>query len=353
MNTTTINKLIKKATKANNIMRYIAVAILLTTLTGCELFLFDHTSPSSNPKENFNYLWNEVDKKYSYFEMKGIDWNQIKTKYEVQLRDSMSDEELFDVLANLLAELRDDHCNLISPFNISRYNIMLKKPDNFNDRTINEFYVPNARITGSFLHNFLLGQNIAYMRYSSFSDNVSDIDLDHILTRYQNTKGLVIDLRENGGGSIFNVPMILERFTKEKTQVGYTKTRNGEGHNDFGQLNNFYLGTYNSIKFDKPVVVLIDRGSYSATTMFAVACKALNNITLVGDTTGGGGGLPNGGQLPNGWIYRFSISQLLDLKENNYAENGVPPDVNAQFDWTDLTKDEILEKAIEIINGKE
>ncbi|HSJ67968.1 MAG TPA: hypothetical protein VK921_09850, partial [Anditalea sp.] len=62
---------------------------------------------------------------------------------------------------------------------------------------------------------------------------------------------------------------------------------------------------------------------------------------------GGGGGLPNGGQLPNGWTYRFSVSQLLDLQGNNYSEQGVPPDIFAEFDWTDLTKDEILDRAME------
>jgi C-terminal processing protease CtpA/Prc len=61
--------------------------------------------------------------------------------------------------------------------------------------------------------------------------------------------------------------------------------------------------------------------------------------------------LPNGGQLPNGWIYRFSISQLLDLDGKSFAEDGVPADIEAAFDWTDLTTDEIIEKAIlEILN---
>jgi C-terminal processing protease CtpA/Prc len=66
----------------------------------------------------------------------------------------------------------------------------------------------------------------------------------------------------------------------------------------------------------------------------------------MGDTTGGGGGLPNGGQLPNGWTYRFSISQLLDLNGNNYAEDGVAPEIFESFNWSDLTKDEILDRAI-------
>ncbi len=63
-------------------------------------------------------------------------------------------------------------------------------------------------------------------------------------------------------------------------------------------------------------------------------------------TTGGGLGLPNGGQLPNGWTYRFSITQALTLDKNPNYENGVPPDIRVLFNWKDLTKDEILERAI-------
>jgi C-terminal processing protease CtpA/Prc len=83
--------------------------------------------------------------------------------------------------------------------------------------------------------------------------------------------------------------------------------------------------------------------------MFAIATKSFPNVLLVGDTTGGGGGLPTGGQLPNGWTYRFSVSQLLDLNGNNFAESGVPPDILASLDFTDLTQDEIIERAIDEI----
>jgi hypothetical protein len=62
--------------------------------------------------------------------------------------------------------------------------------------------------------------------------------------------------------------------------------------------------------------------------------------------TGGGLGLPNGGQLPNGWTYRFSVTQTLDLQLNNSFEEGVPPDIYQLFDWNNLMKDEILERAI-------
>ena len=320
---------------------------LILLFSSCERVLFEPNVGSRDPLANFDYLWNEVDKKYSYFELKNIDWDAVKQKYRSQLSSTSTEEELFRVLADMLNELRDDHTNLVSPFNISVYNIMLQKPRNFDFRTIEKYYIPDLwRSEGGLGHGFLDDKKIGYIRYGSFMNTFSDAEMDLILNRFKDTKGIILDLRENGGGSIFNVPRLLGRFIDTKTQVGYTITRNGPNRNDFAKRERFYITPHDGVRYSKPVMVLIDRGSYSATTFFALATKAFPNITLMGDTTGGGGGLPNGGQLPNGWTYRFSISQLLDLNGNNYAEDGVPADIEVAFDWSDLTKDEILDRAI-------
>jgi hypothetical protein len=56
-----------------------------------------------------------------------------------------------------------------------------------------------------------------------------------------------------------------------------------------------------------------------------------DNIRLFGDYSGGGLGLPNGGALPNGWTYRFSITRTIALDGGNY-ENGVPPEEHVLLD---------------------
>ena len=326
--------------------RFFVFLLPVFLLVSCEKSLFAPDQASSDPLVNFDYLWSEVDKKYSYFELKNIDWNATKDKYRSMLNENSTEEELFDVLAKMLNELRDDHTNLVSPFNVSRYNVALSSPVNYRERTITEHYIPDMWQTSAFSHGFLDSNEIGYIRYESFMLEFSDADLDFVLNRYRDTKGLIIDLRQNGGGNLFNIPKILSRFTDTKILAAYNITRNGPNHNDFSARENFYITPYPGEKYLKPVVVLIDRGSYSATTFFSLTTKAFPQFTLIGDTTGGGGGMPNGGQLPNGWTYRFSITQLLDLDGNNYAESGVPPAVVASFNWSDLTKDEILDRAI-------
>lgn len=327
-------------------MKKLLLILSVFIFASCEKVLFKPDLASSDPLENFDYLWNEVDKKYSYFELKNIDWNQIRDTYRPMLNENSTEVELFSVLAAMLNELRDDHTNLISPFNVSVYNVALNNPKNYRPRTIDEFYLTDPWRTGALKHDFISNDEIGYIRYGSFSSGFSDSQMDLVLERYKETKGIILDLRENGGGAIFNIPKLLGRFADSKKLVGYSITRNGEDHNDFGEREDFYIAPHGNVQYLKPVVVLIDKGSYSATTFFAVATKAFPNITLIGDATGGGGGLPNGGQLPNGWNYRFSISQLLDLNGDNYAEDGVPADIDAAFDWNDLETDEILERGI-------
>lgn len=332
-------------------MKYLFLIFSVLFFSACEKIIFKKNIGSTHPLKNFDYLWEEVDKKYSYFELKNIDWNQMRTTYRSMLTEKSSEEELFNVLSAMLNELRDDHTNLITPFNISSYDVASTGAKNYRQRTLQDYYIPNAWRTGALTHDFLSNNQVGYIRYSSFMSNFSASQMDLVLTRYKGTKGIILDLRENGGGNIFNVPRLLGRFIDSKTLIGYSITRNGTAHNDFGEKEEFYITPHEGIRFTKPVIVLIDKGSYSATTFFAVATKAFPHITLMGDETGGGGGLPNGGQLPNGWTYRFSVSQLLDLNANNYAENGVPADINVAFDWSDLTKDEILDQAIdEIVN---
>jgi C-terminal processing protease CtpA/Prc len=279
--------------------------------------------------------------------LKEVDWNQVKTEYSQKIYDDMPEDSLFNLLGAMLTELRDDHANLISNFRTSFFGIEYQSQDNFDWRIIIDNYISkNFLISGPFTHNFIQNENIGYIRLSSFSNEIKNENLDFILNRYKDTKGLILDIRENGGGAISNVFTILSRFVESETLVYYSRIKAGVEHNSFSELSGAYVQPFNGVRYSKKVIVLTDRGTYSSGSLLALATKALPNISLVGDTTGGGLGIPNGGQLPNGWTYRFSITQTLTLEQKPDYENGVPVDIPVQFDWLDLSKDEILEEAI-------
>ncbi len=337
--------------KKINLLLLIGLAL---GLSSCEKAFFDEDLASTNPYDNFDYLWDQCDKKYAYFDLKQVDWDAVKIDYRSKLFKGMTEDSLFNVLGGMLTELKDDHTNLISDFNVSSYGVRYDEQDNFDWRIIVDNYITQDYYSsGPFSHNFLQGTNkeIAYVRLPAFTGTVSKKNLDFILERYQFTKGLILDLRENGGGAVSDVFKILSRFVETETLTNYSRIKDGPGHNDFSDIEPVYVSPYNGIRYSKKVAVLVDRSSFSATSFTALATKALPNMILIGQSaTGGGLGLPNGGQLPNGWTYRFSVTQALTLDKKPDYENGVPVDVTAQFDWNDLTTDEIIEAAVVEIN---
>lgn len=329
-----------------NAVKKIAVYLLCLSfiaLTSCEK-AFLEKPVSSDPVSTFEYLWNKVDQQYAFFDIKGVNWDSVYDVYRPMVYDDMDDDSLFNVCAAMLNTLRDGHTNLISDFDISRndtvYYKMVAEKNIDTDVVLLNYLTLGYHSTGGFSHNRIREGEVAYLRFASFENSISTTTLDYLLDRYMDCRGMILDLRQNGGGLIANIPVLLSIFDNHGQMLYRTQIKSGPGHNDFSEMQTVYA---DSINYDdlnepvmihnyrKPVAVLIDRGSYSATSFFAICTMAYDNIKLFGDYTGGGLGLPNGGELPNGWTYRFSITRTLAIDGNNY-ENGVPPDFRVILD---------------------
>ena len=190
--------------------------------------------------------------------------------------------------------------------------------------------------------------------------------MDEVLYYLQICNGLIIDVRDNGGGNLTNSSRIAARFTDKLVLTGYIQHKTGPGHNDFSEMEPIYLEPSNSIRWQKKVVILTNRRCYSATNDFVNVMRSLNNdnedkrIIQLGDQTGGGSGLPFSSELPNGWSVRFSASPHFD-KYGKSLEDGIKPDVYVnmdkileegieQGDIESQKKDPLIEKAFEILS---
>lgn len=315
----------------------------------------------NNPVNVFDYLWNKVNQQYAFFDVKGVNWDSVYEVYRPKVSyDDMHTDSLFQVCAAMLNTLQDGHTNLVSKFDVSHNDSVYYRM--YADRNINtevvvlNYLTVNYHTTGSFAHNAIRDGKVAYIRYGSFMDDISTDNLSYLLNRYQDCKGLILDLRQNGGGNIDNIRILLSIFYNHGQPLYQTQIKSGPDHNEFTELTTVYAedidydDPFTEEPYTKPVAVLIDRGSYSATSFFALCTMAYHNIRLFGDYSGGGLGLPNGGVLPNGWTYRFSITRTLDMQGNNY-ENGVPPDVRVILDpaYTAQGIDNVIETAADWI----
>ncbi|WP_289754684.1 S41 family peptidase [uncultured Duncaniella sp.] len=312
---------------------------------------------ADDPRGNFEALWSILDEHYCFFKEKGVDWNQVHDKYARRIGSEMTREELFIVCADMLDELRDGHVNLSAPFNTSYYRKWWSDyPQNFNKRLIEESYFNfNYRQSSGMMYG-LLENNIGYIYYESFSATVGEGNLDSALNFLAAARGLIIDIRDNGGGSLTNVETLVARFIDRPTLVGYISHKTGPGHDDFSEP---YAITYNPagpgrVRWAKPVVVLTNRSTFSAANNFASVMKLLPGVRIAGATTGGGSGMPYSSEIPCGWSVRFSACSMLDANGVS-TEGGVTPTEGCAVDMDPQDalngKDTMLEKAMELLNN--
>lgn len=338
----------KKLHRLSYLLLLVTLQLLIASCHSVE----EHTN---NPRGNFEALWTVLDEHYCFFKEKGVDWDAVHDKYVRRVGDEMTREELFKVCSDMLDELRDGHVNLTSPFNTSYYRKWWSDyPQNFSKRLVEESYFNfNYRQTGGLMYG-LLNENIGYIYYGSFSSPVGEGNLDNILYFLSAAQGLIIDVRDNGGGNLTNVEKLVARFITEPTIVGYISHKTGPGHDEFSEPRAI---TYNPadlgrIRWAKPIIVLANRSTFSAANNFVSVMKLLPGVRVVGATTGGGSGVPFSSEIPCGWSVRFSACSMLDA-ERVSTEKGVAPTEGCAVDMNPMDalagKDTILEFAINLM----
>lgn len=331
--------------------RVFFIILTAVALTSCH----DQPEWKDDPYGNFDALWTIMDEHYSFFEEKGVDWNEVGRRYRAKLTKDMTSQELFELCGDMLKELRDGHTNLIASHDVSRYWIWEQYPVNYDERLIDEHYLNFNYRQASGIKYAILDNNYGYMRYESFASAIGDGNLDLVFSYLSTCDGLIIDVRSNGGGYLLNVETLVGRFIDQRTRVGAIQHKTGPGHNDFSEPFDYYFEpTKNHIHYQRPVVVLANRGSFSAANNFVSIMSALPQVTIVGDTTGGGSGLPFTSELPNGWRIRFSSCPITDVN-GQPTEFGVAPDVRVDMADADAAqgRDTILETAFQILNQQQ
>lgn len=336
------------------IIQIIFIVILLFSFQSC---IMDEPTVQPNTNEgNFNALWNIIDKQYCYLDYKNINWDKVYQSYQPKLKNITNQYELFDLLSEMLSELKDGHVNLYSNFDKSRYsNWFTDYPLNFyKDLIFNKHYLGrNYRIAGSLVYKKIANDKVGYIYYGSFSNSFSNSNISAIFSQFKTCKGLIIDIRNNGGGMLTNAEKLASYFFTEKTLTGYIIHKTGNGHTDFSTPKPIYTEANQTLQWQKPVIILTNRSSYSAANDFICRMQYAPKAVIIGDVSGGGGGLPMSSELPNGWMVRFSASPMLDAKKQQ-TEWGISPDIQQNITDEDRKNgyDTIIETAINYIENQ-
>lgn len=332
----------------------------------------DRPTPDT-PESNFEVFASTWAEQYGFFDLKQADWSAIVAANRPRITSASPAESLFAVVSSMIEPLHDAH-TFISAGQTGRFG-GLRRTENMLERAD----APKAyALTETFLsqpvHKFCngqlefsrIGQDIGYLRLRSFSGyhsegyeaglNALEAALDTIFTGADKWKGMVIDVRINGGGADPYGLTIASRLAT-KPYLAYTK----EARLDPVDQSKWTPGQESRVTpskrpgFRGKVVLLTGVLSISAAETFTQALMHREpKVTRVGENTQGVFSDVLVRSLPNGW--RFGLPNERFVTDGKTWDGpGIPPDVEVPvFAKADLEagKDVALAKAVELVRGK-
>jgi carboxyl-terminal processing protease len=231
----------------------------------------------------------------------------------------------------------------------TKVNITIVRKDKEGNNKEMDITIVREEIRLQTVSSDIIEGNIGYINITSFDDlTYKDFKKEINGLMDKNIKGIILDLRNNPGGLLDVCVDIADEFL-DKGIVVYTQTRDGQKE---------YLRSDND-KIDLPLVVLVNKGSASASEILAGAIKDRGRGTLVGTTTFGKGIVQRIKQLSDGSGFKLTVSQYFTPKGINIHGVGIKPNVEVELPENvetigveNLKNDTQLQKGLEILKGK-
>ena len=411
----------------NNSHKIVVVfALFMLCFTSCKKEVTTVNQSGSTLTGNFNQVfndfWNNMNNNYVFWGIDTTNWDNMYKIYnplftKLNQDDSADETTAKGYFRKMVDGLVDSHYTLFpdGDFIQPAHDRKLKNPQFIENLFGSAPYSPSA--DGKFYYtnlvdtlyldsaskhiaidtvtsnsNFMVvsgtinkGQ-VLYLSFSGFS-LVSEYQggfpkakttLDYFFSQLKNTsiKGLVIDVRGNGGGDLEDLNFLVGSLISSPLHFGYTRSKNGNGRLDYSPWADAIITpTAGSVAYTKPIVVLADGESVSLSEITAMALKLLPNTTFVGDTTWGANGPLTENAVFNAGSFNFgklgteiasgnvsyygnayTSSTMFKYIDNKiYEGKGFPPDFDIKvtlrtvFLPNNYVDDPQLDKAITII----
>ena len=210
--------------------------------------------------------------------------------------------------------------------------------------------ITRAKITTPLVESEMREDGIGYIRLNTFGDS-TDSELRAAIEELsaQNPKGLILDLRYNGGGYLDQGIAVTSEFLPGGQVVVYQRYGDGtlEEHKSNG----------GGIAVEIPMVVLVNEGSASASEIVAGALQDYGRAKLVGITTFGKGSVQSVNPLPGGGVVAITSAQWLTPNKRLIQDTGLIPDIYVELTQEDFDagRDPQLDTAVEtllaLLNG--
>jgi hypothetical protein len=343
--------------------------------------VFDQPIPNT-PQANFDVFWDSFAENYAMFPLKDVDWSAVKEEARVgsahasrsQITSETTPEELFEIMKSAIAPLKDSHTKIfaedigkqfIGARSGSNYKKFMQNTEQIEGITDKYLSKPLQSWANGQVSYGMLEPDTGYLRIESFvgysdsgkiADDLAELNtaLDKIFSQPNQPENLVIDIRENLGGSDALGIEIASRFT-DKPYLAYTKVARNDP-NDSSQFTDpqqIMVQPSERPGFDGKVAVLTSRYTTSAAEAFTKTLDAREEgILRIGENTQGVFSNVLTSTLPNGWTIGLGNELYFDGEGRPFEESkGIAPDIKVPvFTDEDLAngRDSAIEKAEEL-----
>ncbi len=305
------------------------------------------TMRKTDPVKNFEKLWKTFHKRYPFFELRNVDWQQQYEIYRPKVTHETSDEELFAILCEMVDPLNDGHVELEARLGHSRAKRLFtaEKPTQFNrefsEKEIKKLFKTSEKTlmhngfdalkkTKAWMLRYCRSSTTGYMRILELED-VKKRHLKTALNRisqdFEGLNGFIIDLRDCPGGEDSIAIEIINRFCDKKRVAFHRRTKIGPGEDDFKPRKTWHLEPKGDRQFTGPIVLLTCESIFSGGEAFALAIRELPYVTIIGDHTNGIFSYTFDKTLPNGWDYCLSYQIYYSADMVCYEGRGIPADI--------------------------
>lgn len=210
------------------------------------------------------------------------------------------------------------------------------------DKKIKKVTVTKTDIHPETVNSKILDNKIGYMQIISFEDRTHREFSENLKNlQSKGINSLIIDLRSNPGGLVDQVVKIADDILPQ-AMIVYTENKDGKQQKYMSDDKN---------KLDLPIVVLVDKGSASASEILAAALQDNKKATIVGTNTFGKGIIQSVMELKDGTGLVITTAQYFTPNGNMVHKIGIKPDIEVKYD-PNTGYDNQLKKAIEVIIDK-
>lgn len=330
--------------------------VLATALSSCQKSLIG-TPASNTPVANFDALWQGYSDWYGLFGVNQVNWDSLYRATRPAIHNQMNQEELYQELCKLIQPLNDIHVFLqpttdgLPRFESSVFFRTHQVQEDFSLNLLRQQYLTQMVSVDTNLHYGLLQGNLGYLHFGAFGMPVSFYrqQLPGILEKLKDTHGLIIDIRNHGGGDDEVSRYVAGLFSTEKKLFMTVRKRNGKARTQFTVPQSWFVEPAGKGSYTKPIILLTSRWTASAGETFAWAMNTQAHVLQMGDTTAGGFSDVIPRELPNGWLYFVPVGDYRNAHGASEEGKGVAPKIFLINTKEDIRagRDKVLEAAMQ------